>query len=323
MGQDLLYAPTATARVGNPPPDAMARLLAVAGHDLKQPLHVAMMSIELALSEGKSGRARERLGTAQEALRRLGLELDDLARCSQSANALLPRREAVRLDTVFDGLDRDWRFYAERCGVELRLQRSSHVVESDPAMLMTILRNLVGNAVKYSKCGGRIVVGCRVRGGHLSVEVHDAGHGIPSNRLACIFEAFERGAWNGIGSGLGLGLFIVRQTAEALGHRVSVRSVEGVGSTFKLLLPRADCGRATGRPPRQRAQRRSISARPSDDARPMREARVVPARRAPTGGRLGAAGDHLDISFAELSNRGLSANRLRLGTYAAQMPAGP
>jgi signal transduction histidine kinase len=293
MSQDFSYEATATVPAPNPPPSAMARLLAVAGHDLKQPLHVAMMSIELALSEGRSGRASERLGTAQEALRRLSLELDDLARCSQSANALLPRREAVPLDTVFDAIDRDWRFYAERCGVELRLQRSCYVVESDPAMLMTILRNLVGNAVKYSKRGGRIVVGCRVRRGHVSIEVRDAGHGIASDRLACIFEAFERGAWSGIGSGLGLGLFIVRQTAEALGHRVTVRSVEGVGSTFAVLLPRADCARAATVPPRRRA-----------------------------GERLGVAARDLEISFAELSSRNLSANRVRSGTYAAQMPAG-
>jgi signal transduction histidine kinase len=229
-----------------PSPGAMARLLAVAGHDLKQPLHVAMLSIELAHSESGRARAQQRLAIAQDALRRLGLELDDLARLSQSAHQVLPRREAVRLQDVFVNIERDWRFYAERCGIELRLQRSARMVDTDAAMLMTIMRNLVGNALKYSKRGGRVVVGCRLRGGKVSIEVHDIGYGIPSGRLASIFNAFERGAWGGLGSGLGLGLFIVRQTAELLGHGLAVRSTEGVGSTFALLVPQADIRRPDG-----------------------------------------------------------------------------
>ncbi len=110
--------------------------------------------------------------------------------------------------------------------------------ESEAAMLSTILRNLVGNAVKYAGRGGRVVIGCRRRGGRIAIEVHDDGPGIPPERLTGIFEAFDR-AGRRDGAGLGLGLHIVRQTAQAIGHPVSVQSRCGRGSVFGVIVERS------------------------------------------------------------------------------------
>ncbi|GJD47428.1 Sensor protein KdpD [Methylobacterium crusticola] len=226
---------------------AMARLLAVAGHDLKQPLQVALLSIERAVSDGVAPGAARRLGLASNALRRLGRELDDLARSSQAGGGTVPRSRAVRLDRVLARVEDEWRAYAEACGVRLRVRASGLGVRTDAGMLTTILRNLVGNAVKYARRGGRVVVGARRRGGRVVVEVHDDGPGIAPVRLAGIFEAFDRGGRRDAG-GLGLGLHIVRQTAEALGHPVGVRSVPDRGSAFWVTLPRA--GAPAARPGR-------------------------------------------------------------------------
>jgi signal transduction histidine kinase len=96
----------------------------------------------------------------------------------------------------------------------------------------------MGNAIKYTLAGGRIVVGCRRRGTSVSVDVWDTGIGIAEADLARIFEAFRQ-----VGpersEGLGMGLAIVRQTATMLGHDVSVRSRVRRGSVFSVRMPRA------------------------------------------------------------------------------------
>ncbi len=213
---------------------AMSRLLAVAGHDLKQPLQVALMAIERAVSDGVAPRAAARLGLASDALVRLGRELDDIARTSQVGGAP-PRLGPVPLGLLLAAVAAEWQPYAEAVGVRLHVRGSDLWAESEAAMLATILRNLVGNAVKYAGRGGRVVIGCRRRGGRIAIEVHDDGPGIPPERLAGIFDAFDR-AGRRDGAGLGLGLHIVRQTAQAIGHPVGVQSRCGRGSVFGVTV---------------------------------------------------------------------------------------
>jgi signal transduction histidine kinase len=217
---------------------SMSRLLATAGHDLRQPLQVAVFAIERALRRSRDPEIDERLATATRALHRLGSELDDLARISQFSGGLSVKRRPFALGRLFADLDEHWSSFADACGVTLRLRPSDQTVVSDSAMLMTILRNLVGNAIKYSRRGGTVLVGCRMRGGEIAIEVHDQGGGIPRSRLKTIFEAFDRaGRENQTQSGLGLGLTIVQQTAQAMQHSIHVNSREGVGSSFAVMVP--------------------------------------------------------------------------------------
>lgn len=216
---------------------AMARLLAVAGHDLKQPIQVAMLSIDLAIRQSVPAAAAERLTIALDAMRRLGTELNDIARLSQHEPGLRPQLQPVYLDHVLAEVQREWRVYADFCGIKLDIGRSSARVETDPVMLKTILRNLIGNAIRHSGPNGHVLVGCRRQGDRLSVDVQDNGGGIADAHLGRIFDAFEGCGAAGSDDGLGLGLMIVRQTAEMLGHPVSVRSVENRGSTFSVTLP--------------------------------------------------------------------------------------
>lgn len=216
---------------------AMARLMAVAGHDLKQPIQVAMLSIALAIGEDVPAAAAKRLRIALDAMKRLGSELDDIARLSQRDAALRPCPGAVDLDEVLAEVEGDWRVYADACGTELEIRPSFAHVETDPAMLKTILRNLVGNAIRYGGPRGHVLITCRRQGDRLSIDVQDSGDGIPVAYLSRIFDAFERCGMSRGDDGLGLGLTIVRQTAELLRHPISVRSVENEGSTFSVELP--------------------------------------------------------------------------------------
>ena len=139
----------------------VSRLLAVAGHDLKQPLSIAMMFVDLVRKDARGVKTPERLDRAYEALRQLGAQLDALAVMSQRSDALGPRLQPVTIQGLFDLLRTEWASYTAFFGIDLRILPTSAIGLSDPAMLMTILRNLVGNAMKFSRPGGRVVVGCR------------------------------------------------------------------------------------------------------------------------------------------------------------------
>ncbi len=217
---------------------AMSRLTAIAGHDLKPPLHVAMLSVARAVEEGIPTAAADRLRIALDAVKRLNSELNDIARLSQMIGALRPNRRIVRVAEVLSRVECDWRFYAEARGIELDVSLSDFLVETDPDMLHTILRNFVGNSLEYSVPGGHIRVSCRVLCDPLSVEAEDDGCGIAASRLERNFEAFERGDQAAQCDGLGLGLTIGRQIADLLNHSISVQSIENEGSIFSIELPR-------------------------------------------------------------------------------------
>jgi CheY-like chemotaxis protein len=106
-------------------------------------------------------------------------------------------------------------------------------------MVERIVLNFVSNAVRHTS-GGRVLVGCRVRGRSLRVAVYDTGKGIPEAQQQVIFDEFHRldaSRPQDHTGGLGLGLAIVRRLAQALRLPVVVRSTPGRGSMFAVDLP--------------------------------------------------------------------------------------
>ena len=112
-------------------------------------------------------------------------------------------------------------------------------VFSDQRLVERILRNLIANALRYTR-HGRILLGARRVGDTCRVEVWDTGKGIAAEQLERIFEEFYQvgNQERDRGKGLGLGLSICRRMAQLLGHSLAVRSVLGRGSGFSLTLPR-------------------------------------------------------------------------------------
>jgi signal transduction histidine kinase len=216
----------------------LARIMAVAGHDLKQPLQLAVMSIERAMLDTFDTKVASRLSLALDALFRLDGELSELARSSQIALSEEEATNLVDLRDVLDRVESDWADYAETSGIALTVDQCDMVVRSNDSMLRTILRNLVGNAIKYSPRGSSVAVSCRSSAQETTIEITDSGCGISEVDLTKIFDAFQRGDQTNDSSGLGLGLHIVRETAGILKHPVTVRSIEGEGSTFAVTIPR-------------------------------------------------------------------------------------
>ena len=116
----------------------------------------------------------------------------------------------------------------------------------DPRLLEQMIRNLLSNALKYTK-HGKILLGCRRHKGTLSLQIWDTGIGIPDTELQAIFEEYYQldNAARERSRGLGLGLSIVHRLGTLLGHRVQVRSHPGRGSVFSVEIKLAHNGTAS------------------------------------------------------------------------------
>jgi len=105
---------------------------------------------------------------------------------------------------------------------------------------------LLDNAVKYTPDGGSVTVRVEEKDGSVALAVSDTGIGISEDKLPLVFERFYRADAARAEEGVGLGLSIARQIAEAHGGTIEARSKLGVGSTFVLLLPRQKPGPPQG-----------------------------------------------------------------------------
>ncbi|MCJ2049465.1 sensor histidine kinase [Methylobacterium sp. J-070] len=222
--------------------EARSRLMAVAGHDLRQPLQVISMVLDLLRPSLKAtdGRSTRLLGLAQEACGQLLADLCALAEASTRSEASA-NMTAFPIADVLSRISPRWHHHAKAKGLRLRVQSSRALVRSDPVMLTTIIGNLVGNAIKYTGQGS-VLVGCRVRGSSVFLDVIDTGIGLAPEVQERIFDAFSQ---IDTGSdGMGLGLSIVRRTAAVLGHPVQVQSEPGRGSRFTVEMPRVCSGEA-------------------------------------------------------------------------------
>jgi two-component system sensor histidine kinase/response regulator len=129
---------------------------------------------------------------------------------------------------------------AEDSGVKLSLNfaEGDHTISADLISMRRILMNLVGNAIKFTVSGGSVVVSGHRLGSTYIVEVEDTGSGIPKHELDLLFRRFSQTVLaKRCGAGTGLGLYLCRQLVEAHGGHINCSSEEGVGSTFKVVLP--------------------------------------------------------------------------------------
>jgi signal transduction histidine kinase len=140
--------------------------------------------------------------------------------------------------------------------ISLAVVPSRTKVLSQPILLLGMLRNLVRNAIDYTPRGGRVLVSCRRDGPETRIEVCDSGAGIHPDVLPHIFSAFRRSDNTRV-DGLGLGLFIVKKTADFLDHRIYVRSAVGRGSCFGVI---AESDELSRRQAPQRADERLVAS---------------------------------------------------------------
>lgn len=233
---------------------AKSRFLAVASHELRQPMQALSLIQGLLARSVQGDTALGLVGRLDESLKAMSGMLNTLLDINQmDSGALNVAKAAFLVDEVLHRLLAELSYQAEAEGVVLTLVRSSLWVDSDPSLLEQMVRNLLANALKFMK-RGRIVFGCRKRDGRVRIEVWDSGVGIGPDQLKSVFQPYhqimnptlERRA------GLGLGLSIVARLAELLDHTVGVTSWPGRGSVFWI-----EADRPSSQPMRRPAQERS------------------------------------------------------------------
>lgn len=223
----------------------------VAAHDLRSPLAVVEMYASFLLEAPDSCLApkeREFLRVIKNQGRFMLNLINDLLDVTQIESGRLELRrrpgdwlEFVRRNAGLNGA------LAARRGIQIAVEVDASAAAPPPALLFDpdrmeqVLNNLLGNAVKFSPQGGRIVVRVAVRGGVVATSVADAGPGIPADELPTLFKPFYRGSAPlppGERS-TGLGLAIARRLVEAHGGEIGVESEVGRGATFTFTLPLA------------------------------------------------------------------------------------
>jgi two-component system sensor histidine kinase SenX3 len=228
-------------------------------HELKTPVGgislLAEAIVDAADDPDAVRRFAQRMGGETERLSLLVQEIIDLSRL-QVAGALASPVIVDVDEVVTEAVDRT-RLTAEAAGVVLDAGPASGArVYGDRDLLVTAVRNLVDNAVRYSDAGTRVGIGVRGDAGLVEVAVTDQGVGIAETELERVFERFYRvdPARSRATGGTGLGLSIVKHVAANHGGDVTVWSHPGQGSTFTLRLPDADAGPSSAvvRPPVRR-----------------------------------------------------------------------
>jgi len=173
---------------------------------------------------------------------RLNLLVDDLLSLARlEAKEASLELSLVNLVEFLNRVTRDWakRFVQKKLQVELRSPAELPSIRVDEMRLEEIVHNLLDNAVKYSREGGRIVISMMARDGELVLSVADEGVGIPAEDLPRIFERFyraDRARSRELG-GTGLGLSIVKHIAQLHRGRVEAESVIDRGTTISVILP--------------------------------------------------------------------------------------
>lgn len=218
--------------------------LATLGHELRNPLGTlrnALTLMERAPDNAAlSDRTRQIMARQVSQLARLTEDLLDVRRISLGKINL--QCEVLSLNGVLAQVAESCEHSVELAQQHLALQLPDApvMVYGDPARLVQLFGNLIGNASKYTPEGGRINVRVRVDGGSVFTSVEDSGIGLAADTLLCIFEPFKQleSPTGRANNGLGIGLALVKQLVEMMGGEIEARSAGlGHGSQFFVRLP--------------------------------------------------------------------------------------
>ena len=218
--------------------------LSTMSHELRTPLNVIIGYADLLRDEAFGAVVGEQRGVLGR-LRDNAYSLLELINATLEVNRLEAGHGGAQLRemdlrTLLTELQQETDQIPRQTGVALRwdVPRTSDLVRTDPVKLKVVVRNLIGNALKFTKRGTvSVSVQLDVRARQLDVQVRDSGIGMAPEQLPKIFEMFHQAPTDAATAGVGLGLYIVKRFVDLLGGRISVTSKLGEGSVFRLSLP--------------------------------------------------------------------------------------
>ena len=219
--------------------DAREQVLKIVSHDLRNPLHTismcASLLLDLPMPPDKQGEHLQRIKRAGERMNRLVQDLLDVAKLEAGRVAIAVRPVEVA------PLMREASGMLAPLAADKGLRLESVVAEglqpivADEGRVLQVLSNLVGNAVKFTPAGGRIVIRADDAPGGVRFSVSDTGQGMSPDQLSHLFGRFWQ-ANPADRRGIGLGLSIAKGIVEAHGGRIWVESQPGAGTTFHFTL---------------------------------------------------------------------------------------
>ncbi len=228
------------------------QFFAAASHDLRQPLHAMGLFAEALRQRTHEPEVAQLVNSVNEsvdALEGLFSELLDITRIDSGGVEVNP--ESFAMAEIFRKIRLHCEPAAFEKGLGLRIRGGQHVALADPLLVERIVRNLVGNAIRYTT-DGTVLLSCRRRAGRLLLQVWDTGPGIRAEERARVFEEFYQVPGTATRTaeqkkGLGLGLAIVRRLAALMDAPLALSSEVGRGSVFTLELPLGHEARAPAR----------------------------------------------------------------------------
>ena len=210
------------------------KLISDVAHELRTPTSALRGELE-GMIDGLIPTDKEHLHSLYEEINRLRHILEGIEDLSQAeASALWLRKQNIKLKPFLSNImGRFSKLVLDR-GISLEVQCEEELsVNADPDRLSQVVVNLLSNAIKATDRGGKVWMQSGEQNSKIFIEVGDTGHGIRPEDLPFIFERFYKMSEGG----LGLGLSIAKDIAEAHGGRIEVKSIYGRGSSFTVFLP--------------------------------------------------------------------------------------
>jgi len=214
-------------------------LLDALAHEFQTPLTSIRAGIDAMLAESPGRDQQEWLEIMDEESGRLSAMMTEAIQMAriEAGHVDLDKQTHTVEDLVYSALEKEM---AEGSQIEIDLPQGLPPVSADAGLIRLVIRQIAGNARKYSRPGAPITVRARAGDNGVVIGVTDRGPGIPEEEQRQIFEKYYRGKQGRSHlTGMGMGLPIARQVVEAHNGRVWVESRPGEGATFSFTLPLA------------------------------------------------------------------------------------
>jgi signal transduction histidine kinase/CheY-like chemotaxis protein len=220
---------------------AKTQFLASASHDLRQPVHALALFASALKYEVDSDKGQDimlHLSKSIESIDELLSSLLDISKLD--AGVVKVNAADIRLQPIFHQMRNEFQAQAESLNLRFRVRDTAESVHTDPVLLTNVIRNLVSNALRYTRHGG-VLLACRRRRKEVWIEIWDTGIGIPDAEQKRVFNEFYQlnNPERDRSKGLGLGLAICQRLCALLNHNLKLNSRVNKGTMFRISVPLA------------------------------------------------------------------------------------